>query len=65
MVSNGGYVAVVDDFVQLRKKIGTGDQIFNLKDAFMMLKFSLLNYKNLATLILYFSVSLLKVSREK
>lgn len=58
-------MAVVDYFVQLRKKIGTGDQIFNLKDAFMMLKFSLLNYKNLATLTLYFSVSLLKVSREK
>lgn len=58
-------MAVVDDFVQLRKKIGTGDQIFNLKDAFMMLKFSLLNYKNLATLTLYSSVSLLKVSREK
>lgn len=58
-------MAVVDDFIHLWKKIGTGDQIFNLKDAFMMLKFSLLNYKNLATLTLYSSVSLLKVSREK
>lgn len=58
-------MAVVDDFIHLRKKIGTGDQIFNLKDAFMMLRFSLLNYKNFAMLTLYSSVSLLKVSREK